>query len=204
MEHRIELSVATCRPVLDTVRGTLFLIAVLGFSALMASPTTTVEMSLRPWLAVNDGVMGGISRGEVIEIEKGLRFQGELSLENNGGFASVRRPFDDNVENADGIQLRVRGDGRRYQFRMKMNNRFDGVAWRAMFDTDGTWQTIDLMFEDFKPVFRGRLVADAGPLDASRIRQLGFLLADGKPGAFQLDITAIEFLYRQQTVRPGK
>lgn len=43
------------------------------------------------WQAVNDGVMGGISDGRFrITADQTMEFSGTLSLENNGGFASVR------------------------------------------------------------------------------------------------------------------
>ncbi len=58
---------------------------------LMMMLTTTLDMTAEPWRAINDGVMGGISAGRMVGIDYGLSFEGELSLENNGGFASVRR-----------------------------------------------------------------------------------------------------------------
>jgi hypothetical protein len=160
----------------------------------VAAPVHVVDMELSPWRAVNDGVMGGISRGEMVSAGGGLRFQGALSLENNGGFASVWRSFDGDLGDARGVRLRVRGDGRRYHFRVRLDGGSDGVAWRATFNTDGSWQTVDLPFSDFVPTFRGRRVTDAGPVIPSAIRQLGFLVADGEEGAFQVDIRAIERL----------
>jgi hypothetical protein len=45
----------------------------------------------KDWQTVNDGVMGGVSVGKFqITDKKTLEFSGTLSLENNGGFASVR------------------------------------------------------------------------------------------------------------------
>lgn len=174
--------------------------AILAGLSLMAAPTVAhdmLDMALDPWNAINDGVMGGISLGEMVAIPDGLRFQGDISLENSGGFASVRRPIDGKLANLSGIRMRVRGDGRRYQLRIRLDNNADGISWRELFDTDGAWQTVDLPIENFEPVFRGRTITGADALDTSRIRQLGFLLADGQQGPFQLDITSIRFLYRR-------
>lgn len=157
---------------------------------------TSLDLNPEPWCAVNDGVMGGVSLGEIVTIDNGLRFQGKLSLKNNGGFASVRRPFHGKLESVRGIRLRVHGDGRSYQFRVGVDDNYNGTSWRHVFDTDGSWQTFELLFDDFEPVFRGRKISGVDSLDVSRIRQLGFLLADGKAGAFRLDIAAIEFMYR--------
>ncbi len=123
-----------------------------------------------------------------------LVFSGTLSLENNGGFASVRRLVRSGLESATGVRLRLRGDGRRYQFRLRQDGGFDGVAWRAEFPTDGEWQTLELRFADFEPVFRGYAVPGAGPVVPAAVRQIGFLIADKQPGPFRLQIRAIEFL----------
>ena len=155
---------------------------------------TTLELNSEPWQAINDGVMGGISTGRMLPTSDGLRFEGELSLEFNGGFASARRRVDDDLSSATGVRLRLRGDGRSYQFRLRLDGGHDGIAWRAEFPTSGNWQTIELAFADFAPVFRGRQVPGAGPVVAADIRQAGFMLADRTAGPFRLDIGFIEFL----------
>jgi monofunctional biosynthetic peptidoglycan transglycosylase len=157
---------------------------------------TSLDLKPEPWRVINDSVMGGVSLGEIVVIDNGLRFQGKLSLENNGGFASVHRPFNSRLENVGGIRLRVHGDGRPYQFRVRVDDNYDGISWRHAFDTDGFWRTVELLFDDFEPVFRGRKISGVDSLDISRIRQLGLLLADGRAGAFRLDIAVIDFVYR--------
>ena len=156
--------------------------------------TILLNLTIEPWRAINDNVMGGISSGEMVEIDEGLRFQGQLSLENNGGFASVRRLVDADLSQATGIRLSIRGDDRRYQMRLRQDRQFDGVAWSLAFDAKSAWQLVELQFSDFKPVFRGRDVPSAGPVIPGEIAQIGFLLADKKPGRFYLDIRLIEFI----------
>ena len=144
------------------------------------------------WLPVNDGVMGGVSSGEMIDIEYGMQFHGTLSLENNGGFSSVRHLVREDLSNSTGIRLTIKGDGRSYQFRIRQDGRFDGIAWRQEFQTDGSVQTLELKYADCMPVWRGRLVRDAGRIDAAQIKQIGFLIADKRPGDFELSIFKIE------------
>ena len=74
----------------------------------------------RSWQTVNDGVMGGVSDGRFrITERQTLEFYGTLSLENNGGFASVRsRPSDLGLRAGNTLVSRVRGDGRAYQFNL--------------------------------------------------------------------------------------
>lgn len=166
------------------------------FSPSTGSAHMNTRLDLNPdaWRAVNDGVMGGISTGRMVSSEDGLRFEGELSLEYNGGFASVRRLVDQDLSQATAVRLQLRGDGRTYQFRIRQDSRMDGVAWRAEFETHGEWQTVELSLDEFSPVFRGRLVGNAGPVVPARIIQVGFMLADKNAGAFELDVKSIEFV----------
>ncbi len=158
---------------------------------------TSLNMDSNMWNAVHDRVMGGVSDGDIVATDSGLRFQGTLSLDYNGGFASVRRVVTEDLDGVDRVKLRVLGDGRRYQVRLRSDNNRDGVAWREQFDTDGSWQDIEFSLDNFDPVFRGRRLAGYEPLQASSVRQIGLMLADGKPGPYQLDISEIAFLRSQ-------
>jgi monofunctional biosynthetic peptidoglycan transglycosylase len=146
------------------------------------------------WYVVNDGVMGGISSStmEVTADGTGL-FAGRLSLENNGGFASVRAvPESGDLSPFAGLLLLVKGDGRRYQVRLRTNDRFDGVAYRAEFATEpGEWITVALPFDAFVPTFRGYTPRNVAPLDPGAIRQFGFLIGDKREGEFRLEIQRV-------------
>ena len=163
------------------------------------SAAILMNLALEPWRAINDGVMGGVSAGGMSEIDKGLRFDGILSLENNGGFASVRRLVDKDLSNTEGVRITVRGDVRRYQLRLYQQGPFDGVSWSLPFDTENKWQTLELYFADFKPMYRGRPVPSAGYIEPDRITQIGFLIGDNIPGEFHLDINLIGFMNSADT-----
>ena len=153
----------------------------------------TVEASY--WIAINDEVMGGISQSRIeLSPTATAIFSGQLSLENNGGFASIRRRADNyNLDGCTGVILKVKGDGRTYQFRVKTDDLYDGIAYRTLFVTDvHHWQTITLPFDSFCASFRGRPVPEAPVLRPKQIRQIGFLLADKQQGSFHLEIAWIK------------
>jgi len=150
-----------------------------------------IEIHADRWRVINDTVMGGVSRSEILPARQGLLFRGQLSTENNGGFASIRCRFEHDFAGIEVFRLVVCGDGRRYQFRLRSNDLPDGIAWRSSFGTDGMVQVIDLPVAAFDPVIRGRLIADAAPLDTANVRWLGFMLADRKPGSFELKVHTI-------------
>jgi monofunctional biosynthetic peptidoglycan transglycosylase len=146
------------------------------------------------WFVVNDGVMGGLSTSSMQVSEDGTGvFAGRLSLENNGGFASVRTvPAVGDLSDFAGLLLRVRGDGRRYQLRLRTDSGFDGLAYRAEFETEpDSWITVVLPFDRFEPTFRGYVPRNAPPLDPGAIRQLGLLIGDKREGEFRLEVQLI-------------
>ncbi|NAW35692.1 CIA30 family protein [Halomonas alimentaria] len=142
------------------------------------------------WRAINDAVMGGVSRGG-LHGEDGVGvFAGETSLENNGGFASVRRdPEAMDLGQASGVVLRVRGDGREYQLRLYTDQLPRGAAYRAIFRPKGDeWQRVELPWHAFEAMFRGRRLPEVPALDASRIRQVGLMIVDRQTGPFRLEV----------------
>lgn len=153
--------------------------------------------SVDEWGAINDGVMGGLSTGGLRPTEQGTAvFAGVVSLENNGGFASVRsRPGEYDLRGHAGLSLHVRGDGRTYKLNLKTDRSFDGVLYRVPFETrSGEWQTIELRFSDFVPTFRGRVLRDAQPLDLSRVSSVGLMISDKQSGPFRLEVEWIKTL----------
>jgi NADH dehydrogenase [ubiquinone] 1 alpha subcomplex assembly factor 1 len=144
------------------------------------------------WPSINDGVMGGLSSGRMVAGDGFATFQGTVSFDNNGGFSSVRsRPVVRDLSAFDGLALKVRGDGKRYGFRLKTDTSFDGVSYQVeVTPPAGEWVEIDIPFADFVPVYRGRKVPNHPPLDPSRIATFGLLISR-QQGPFRIDIETI-------------
>ena len=154
------------------------------------------DQSAGEWHAINDGVMGGLSSGRIERTASGTGlFEGTVSLENNGGFASVRTVMDNmELNNYKGAAIRVKGDGNIYSLRFRTDSRFDGISYQAKFKTEeGQWQEYKIPFEEFTPVWRGRYVSDQPELTSEDIRQVGILIADKQFGEFELNIDWIKF-----------
>ncbi|MCH1509690.1 MAG: CIA30 family protein [Akkermansiaceae bacterium] len=144
------------------------------------------------WRVVDDGVMGGLSKGNFGVSDGGiLTFKGMLSLENNGGFSSIRTErVKMDLSGADGLLVRVRGDGRTYQMRFGTDARFRGmeISFMAEFKTSrGEWVEVKIPFDQFKGSFRGMNLKDE-VFDPSKVSRVGLLLADKNPGAFELNV----------------
>ena len=140
------------------------------------------------WFAMDDRVMGGKSVSSLAVEPRTGAFAGDLVLD-GGGFASVRTQVDLDLSEATALELLVRGDGRAYQVRLGDDGRWDGVRWTHTFrPRAGEWTTVRIPMEDFRPTWRGRLVRNAGELNAGSITDVGLLLSDGGDGPFRLDV----------------
>lgn len=150
--------------------------------------------SVTLWNPINDGVMGGRSQSQLRYVQSGHAvFTGQVSFENNGGFASVRsQPMDLGTKDVTAYFLEVLGDGKRYKLNLRTDNSFDGVNYQAQFHPPaGIWTTCRLASADFLPSWRGKPVPDAPPLDTSRVRQIGLMIADRQEGKFALAVRSI-------------
>ena len=121
------------------------------------------------WQIVNDDVMGGVSTSRFEVFPDGAVFSGSVSLENKGGFASVRSPpASHNLTDFYAYVVRVRGDGRRYKFTVRTSTGFDTPVYQSFFTTKrGEWEEHKLPFKDFVPTFRGRALRDVPPLNSA-------------------------------------
>ncbi len=142
------------------------------------------------WRSINDGVMGGLSAGRLRRTERGSAiFEGSVSLENNGGFASVRATVGKlDLTSFEGLEIRFRGDGQKYRLRLRTDDGYDGIAYQATFETTGEgWEVVRLPFLQFLPTYRGRMLRTQA-INVAEIRQIGLMIADKQPGTFRLEI----------------
>lgn len=156
-----------------------------------------LEFDRIPWRITNDDVMGGRSSSRLEARPSGMLFEGELSRENNGGFASALGALSQPLRGFGAIRLTVSGDGRRYQLRLRELREGRSVSWRAFFTAGGEPSQVTLTPGDFEPVVRGERVVGAPPLEATVIHYLGFMLTDGEPGTFRLQVHDMEIRPRR-------
>lgn len=147
---------------------------------------------LSGWNVVDDEVMGGRSAGTFAMNAEGHGvFYGGVSLENNGGFSSIR--YDRQrmlVDKFSRFIIRLHGDGKNYQFRVKTNSS-DYYSYVFSFSTKAGWQNIEIPFNKMSPAFRGRQL-DKPNYPGKSFEQLGFLIGNKKAEKFTLMIDKIE------------
>lgn len=170
----------------------------LFFLPSFAQPSTIYDFkkssSIERWVVIDDIVMGGRSK-ETFELYPdgyGV-FEGDVSLENNGGFSSIRYRFDKiKVNENNKITFRVKGSKSSFQVRVKESIKTE-YSYIAEFSTTGSWQTIEISLKDMYPSYRGRKL-NLPNFSHNQIEEITFLVGNGKAEKFQLLIDKIEVL----------
>ncbi|MBV5242331.1 CIA30 family protein [Mycolicibacterium sp. PAM1] len=149
------------------------------------------------WTTVNDPVMGGTSTSKVRFGDGGLVFSGDISLENNGGFASARGPQDPDIgrraAGATALRVHARGDGKTYLLTVGIADQ--PWSYIQRFGTEaGIDRTYGLPVEDFEPVgMRLDPEPDAPKtLDPAGIDQLSVYILDKQQGPFTITVRAVD------------
>jgi len=142
------------------------------------------------WIIVNDGVMGGLSQGEFLRQQNGHGvFQGRVSLENNGGFSSVRCRIERKSISGAYFMLNLKGDGKKYQFRVKPDSD-DRHSYIYQFETTGDWQELKIPMNQMIPRFRGNDL-DLPNYKGDYLEEMAFLIANKEAEDFRLEIKQI-------------
>lgn len=154
----------------------------------------TKKTNANEWQIIDDTVMGGRSYGKfkIDDSGNGL-FYGDVSTANNGGFSSVRYQFNrKSIYNYTKVAIRLKGDGKAYQFRIKddINLYFSYIT---TFKTTGEWETVLLNLNELYPSFRGQTL-DLPNFKKDHIEEIVFLIGNKKNESFELRIDTIELV----------
>ncbi len=146
------------------------------------------------WVVINDGVMGGLSRGIATLDENSIQFRGTISFANNGGFASLRsNRVRLDVSEVEYIEIKYRLKGLSFSLMLEQSNRF----WLPYYSypletTNEEWVTMKIPIEEFYETrlgdYTGRNLNKNRTNDIIRI---GFISRDKKAEAFELEIDYI-------------
>ena len=182
-------------------RKNYILVFLIFNSALLMSQNIDIvnpekNIGINNWIIVNDNVMGGVSNSTLsLNEENNLVFNGNVSLDNNGGFASVRHGLKKGIlKGIKSFKILIKGDGNIYKLRFRQENR------RAAYSSDfrskaGKWIEIEIPLENLTPSWRGYYYSDYPEIDLEKVVSLGIQISDKQEGNFELEIKSIEGNY---------
>lgn len=148
------------------------------------------------WNIINDGVMGGLSKGRVTFTENTLSFTGSVSLANNGGFTSFKSPFQIyDLSAYDHVSIRMKGKGQKFALTLETNEIWYLPYFKKEMTLDGKdWQTVKLKLADFQEYRIGRRTGNLlSKSKSARVLRLGITTNDKREGPFELEIDYIKF-----------
>lgn len=142
------------------------------------------------WRIINDGVMGGLSKGQILYQDNAGVFKGKVSTENNGGFTmAMLQTGRKEVQQYSKFRISIKGDGKSYQFRCKSDN-YQMHSYVYTFKTNGDWEEISIPFEQMLPKFRGRDL-NQPVYQGDFLEEIAFLIGNKKEENFELRIRYI-------------
>ena len=149
------------------------------------------DYKLEQWQVVDDVVMGGRSNGTLKLNDNGDGvFEGDVSIENNGGFSSIQLKLENkNIDGKRAVNLTIKGDGSDFQFRIKAF-KSDQHSYVYNFKTSGDWETISIPLSDMSPSFRGSGLQIPN-FNNNKIEQIGFLKTSKMNAQFKIEIRNI-------------
>ena len=150
------------------------------------------------WQFYTDQVMGGVSEGRA-SVRSGpegpyVRLEGLVSTVNNGGFIQIRTKITDGVKDAEGILLKVRGNGENYYIHLNTNETIFlpqqyRYYYQAIFPTSKDWTEVKL---PFSTGFKRSNAKISKSFDGNQVRTIG-ILAYGKDHNALLEVSYLSF-----------
>ncbi|MEM9364318.1 MAG: CIA30 family protein [Bacteroidota bacterium] len=148
------------------------------------------------WKPIDDGVMGGLSKGNVNLTENTLNFYGEVSLDNYGGFTSVKSPFGNyNLSGLKKVIVRYRTEGQSISISLENSEQFFRPYYKLLLpETDGEWKTLELNVSDFKQYNLGQ-VTETSITDEflENVKRIGFITSKKSAGKFNIEVDYLNF-----------
>lgn len=152
---------------------------------------------VEPWRSINDGVMGGLSEGEIAWKDTVMLWSGQTSLENNGGFASIRGPWEHHDLRAmNRAIIRCRGNGGPFKMTLETSQRWWMPYAYTSFNPNDDWQDVVIDVEDFSwsQAQMGDLRNVAPSQELGDVLRIGLMKYDGTAQPFELEVASIHFI----------
>lgn len=174
-------------------------LALIILMALISSEGLTIDFGAtsggRDWQIVNDDVMGGRTTSTAALLKETLYFKGNVSLENNGGFASVRGPYKEmDLSDYKTVTIRHRGTSRSFALSFDQHTAWYLPNYKYEFTPTEEWQETTIKLADFKESRVGRYTGNTmSAKSQSELIRMGIILFDKQAGPFELEVDYIRF-----------
>lgn len=155
------------------------------------------KTNTKTWFTITDNVMGGVSTSKLAQKESSILFSGNISFDNNGGFASLRSGFgkyDLSAYNA--VRIKFKSENQKFALTLDDSRNWWEPNYKYEFQSEQSsdWKTVNFNLSDFYEEIIGRKSGNKiSNSILKNICQIGIITNDKKEGPFSLEIDYIEF-----------
>lgn len=150
------------------------------------------------WVMISDNIMGGITKSTLEYQENTLNLSGNISLDNFGGFSSVKTRFNNvDLSAYKGIRIRHKSSNQTFAFTLEDTKNWTLPNYKGDFfnKKQDEWEISTIYFKDFKQYQIGEPTGEKLNLERLKnIVRMGVITTDKREGPFSLEIDYIEFL----------
>ena len=153
---------------------------------------------VQEWIMISDNVMGGITASNLAYTDSSMVLSGTISLENYGGFASVKTKFGRfDLSEYKGVRIRFKAVNQRFAFTLENSRNWTQPYLKGDFGSAkaNTWTETTIYFKDFNEYQIGE--PTGGKLDPAQLKgivRLGIITNEKKEGPFSLEVDYVEFV----------
>jgi NADH dehydrogenase [ubiquinone] 1 alpha subcomplex assembly factor 1 len=149
------------------------------------------------WFALTDNVMGGVSTSKLNYKATSLEFTGNISFQNNGGFASMRSNFGlYDLSAYTHVTIRFKSDKQKFALTFENSKSWWEPNYKYEFQSEQStdWKTVTFKLMDFHEEILGRKTGKSIDNEIlKKISRIGIITNDKKEGPFSIEIDYIEF-----------
>jgi hypothetical protein len=152
---------------------------------------------IQDWVLISDIIMGGISKAMIKYTDNSVIMKGDISLDNFGGFASVKTRFKAiDLSTFSGINIRYKALNQQFAFTLEETQNWTRPNYKKEFTSNkqDTWEIATIYLKDFKEYVIGEATGEYINLSSRKnILRMGIISTDKREGPFSLEIDYIEF-----------
>ena len=156
------------------------------------------EGRTKDWVMISDNVMGGVTQSKLQYTENSLVLNGTLSLDNYGGFSSIKTNFNTfDLSEYDGVKIKYKSTGQKFAFTLEDSKNWTMPNYKGAFGNSdsNTWQETTILFKDFKQYQIGEPTGKKLTTAVLKnIVRLGIITTEKKEGPFSIEVESIEFI----------
>ncbi|MEM9824291.1 MAG: CIA30 family protein [Bacteroidota bacterium] len=148
------------------------------------------------WEIINDGVMGGLSKGEFEFTDHTLKFYGSVSLDNYGGFTSIKSPFKTfDLGLAQKVKIRYKTSNQSIAINLENSKEFYKPYYKLnLEDTNDEWKSVEIEINQFKGYSLGQEVSTKISKEFLKsVQRIGFITSQKKEGKFNIEVDYLKF-----------